>query len=67
MKQVPGQIDIFEAIDEEENGPPPCRCLGVKGWALETNPKSDYFDEWVHADKECRRSNFPGRKHHARS
>lgn len=65
-KQVPGQIDIFAAIDEAENGPPPCGCLGVKGFALERNPKSDYFDEWVHADANCRRSMHPGRKQHDR-
>lgn len=65
-KQVAGQIDIFAAIDEAENGPPPCpHAPNVKsgyGFALEHDPRSEYYLEWVHADPACRRSKFPGRK-----
>lgn len=66
IKQVPGQIDLFDVIDEAENGPPPCPHFpSVKtgrGWGLEMDPKSEYYLEWVHADPACRRSKFPGKK-----
>lgn len=61
-KQVAGQVDLFEAIDEAENGPPPCPHMPQHGFALERDPKSEYYLEWVHSNPACRRSKFPGRK-----
>jgi hypothetical protein len=61
MKQSPGQIDIFAVLDEAENGPPACQHV-ARGFALDADPKSDYYMEWVHSDPACRRSKFPGRK-----
>jgi hypothetical protein len=54
--------DLFDLLDEIENGPSPCPHLVTKttGWAHERDPRSDYFLEWVHADPNCRRSALPG-------
>ena len=65
-KQVDGQIDIF-AVLEGKDGPPPCPHIPNSkqghGYALEYDKTSEYYNEWVHADPNCRRSTFPGRKH----
>lgn len=57
--------DLFDVLDEIENGPPACPHpvrMSNGGWAFERDPKSPYFREWVHGDSNCRRSRFPGRK-----
>lgn len=58
--------DLFDLLDEQENGPKPCPHVysvgahGKYGWTHESDPKSDYYLEWVHADPACRRSAIPG-------
>lgn len=57
--------DLFDLLDEQENGPPPCPHVyrvgkGGSGWAHEQDPASPYFQEWVHSDPSCRRSARPG-------
>lgn len=58
--------DLFDLLDEQENGPKPCPHRFTAGkfgsaWVHETNPHSDYYLEWVHADPRCRRSAVPGK------
>lgn len=57
--------DLFDLLDEIENGPPPCPHVyrvgkGARGWTHENDPASPYFQEWVDSDPSCRRSARPG-------
>ena len=56
--------DLLDLLQEIEEGPLPCtHPVGVKngGFAMENDPTSDYYREWVHADPACRRSAHPGK------
>lgn len=58
--------DLFDLLDEVENGPPACPHVysagkNGHGWTHEQDPASSYFLEWVHSDPACRRSAHPGK------
>lgn len=59
--------DLFDLLAEQENGPLPCPHVfsvgksGNGGWEHERDPRSDYYEEWVHSDATCRRSALPGK------
>lgn len=57
--------DLFDLLDEMENGPPGCPhayAVGKNGhgWTHEKDPNSPYYMEWVDSNPACRRSVRPG-------